>query len=1133
MPSKKPELSHPLPTRPGLQHNSSQISQQSNSVPSTPHQHARKLSFDSRSPSPSGALNHSPRSAYSESNSTLLPLRKPPPSCKYEKGMANSRRRMPYDIGDAKLEKAKGPLKKKLNPEEEKSLTQAMKDLYQRLLPSPESDDRRARFVQKLEKLLNDQWPGNDIQVKVFGSSGNKLCTFDSDVDICITTPMKELERVCMLANALANHGMERVVCVPNAKVPIVKIWDPELQLACDMNVNNTLALENTRMIKTYVDIDERVRPLAMIIKYWTKRRILNDAALGGTLSSYTWICMIISFLQTREPPILPSLHQRSHERREVIDGIDVSFDDDLKSLHGFGGRNRETLGELLFHFFRRYGHEIDYEKLVVSVRQGKLISKEEKMWHLMQNNRLCVEEPFNVKRNLGNTADDTSVRGLHIELRRAFTLIADEVNLEKCCEQYVWPVEQKPVWEKPPAQPRPVLSRSSSQTGRGGRGGHGSTRGGRHSNNHNFRGSSQQFRRASSGAAIANGPPGLLPQHQPGMSPQEYYMQAHHAQNQLQDQLYQSYQLLQAQLQESELRYHLLHQVQAQVQARNQSPAHTSGQASPAPYANGHNNPHPATLDHPPLTAPVRPGFYFYPLQYPGAVPTQPHQPGASTNPSSPSITPAVPELRRSLHRSSVGERSATSSFRSQSQPASRPLPSALNLQGLAASNYGLGGLSAYEQLRHQRREVHVGEPGDGQLETPLEPSSLAPGTDSSPDEQPKEYVGYYQIDAAQPVYNHLEISGLPHISAHGELPHRQRRVSPDQLPPPISNRLRQSSRSPSPLGSSPALLSGSQAEVPTPIFSQSNLVNETLTSTKEPVQDRPVENRSPLIVNGSTISACSKGPGDADPHLSHEEQNCGLCASAFELHAQDLPQSTASESSRHKLYAQQLLEKHNQAETVKSEPGTASPSHIARANHLTLSSPSIPASTSPYSGASTSHLHWPSDEEGNPSPRLSPNLRQRASRRVSLLPINSIPPLDTTRVTTDAAHESTLSTASPLTPVPEMRSPSPTILRPLTAPLGTDSNAPKGTRSDRKSKAPQPPPTPIGIASKQKQVDTAAPGVNGHIRGSASMGSGTPSSWQGPKPKRRKSGTKKGPGIGKSHVEDLPTDESERKGG
>jgi len=71
---------------------------------------------------------------------------------------------------------------------------------------------------------------------------------------------------------------MEKVICVPTAKVPIVKIWDPELRLACDMNVNSSEALENTRMIKTYVQIDARVRPLAMIIKHWTKRRILNDA---------------------------------------------------------------------------------------------------------------------------------------------------------------------------------------------------------------------------------------------------------------------------------------------------------------------------------------------------------------------------------------------------------------------------------------------------------------------------------------------------------------------------------------------------------------------------------------------------------------------------------------------------------------------------------------------------------------------------------------------------------------------------------------------------------------------------------------------------------------------------------------
>ena len=82
--------------------------------------------------------------------------------------------------------------------------------------------------------------------------------------------------RLAMLTKSL--DGMERVVCVSGAKVPIVKMYDPELKLACDMNVNNTLALENTRLVRTYVEIDPRARPLMMIIKYWTRRRIINDA---------------------------------------------------------------------------------------------------------------------------------------------------------------------------------------------------------------------------------------------------------------------------------------------------------------------------------------------------------------------------------------------------------------------------------------------------------------------------------------------------------------------------------------------------------------------------------------------------------------------------------------------------------------------------------------------------------------------------------------------------------------------------------------------------------------------------------------------------------------------------------------
>jgi DNA polymerase sigma len=72
--------------------------------------------------------------------------------------------------------------------------------------------------------------------------------------------------------------GMKDVICVSGAKTPIVKMLDPESGFLCDMNINSTEALENTRLIKTYVEIDPRVRPLTMIIKHWTKRRIINDA---------------------------------------------------------------------------------------------------------------------------------------------------------------------------------------------------------------------------------------------------------------------------------------------------------------------------------------------------------------------------------------------------------------------------------------------------------------------------------------------------------------------------------------------------------------------------------------------------------------------------------------------------------------------------------------------------------------------------------------------------------------------------------------------------------------------------------------------------------------------------------------
>ncbi|KAF2030775.1 hypothetical protein EK21DRAFT_64768 [Setomelanomma holmii] len=473
------------------------VSQHSNSVPSTPLQVARRYDTRSRSPSPNGGLgSHSPRSVSSEANSTMPTLRPARPfKCKFETTIGFlGRRRMPYHSADI-LDKAKEEPKETLDPHEDGKLSGDMRELYDRLQPTQENTDIRNKFVAKVQRILETEFPGNEFNVSIFGSSGNMLWTADSDVDICIQTPMKRLEEMHMLAEALDKHGMEKVVCIPAAKVRIVKVWDPELQLSCDLNVNNVAALENTRMIKTYIQIDERVRPLAMIIKHWTKKRILNDAG---------------------------------------------HFADDVDKLQRFGQENKESLGQLLFHFFRLYGHAVDYEKVAISVRQGDRIKREEKNWHPGGGqkegvNRLCVEEPFSTDRNLGNSADDYAWHGIHLEIRRAFDLLADGQQLEKACEQFEFPAQEQTssIFKKPQSQKATITSSVPNRSGRGGSN-HRGGRGGFSNRNQNATG-----RRSSGSNSYIQGRPPFL--QSPPISAgagQEYFQFPRGLHDQLHDQL-------------------------------------------------------------------------------------------------------------------------------------------------------------------------------------------------------------------------------------------------------------------------------------------------------------------------------------------------------------------------------------------------------------------------------------------------------------------------------------------------------------------------------------------------------------------------------------------------------------------
>ena len=558
------------------------------------------------------------------------------------------------------------------------------------------------------------------------------------------------------------------------------------------------------------------------------------DIALGGTLSSYTWICLILNFLQTRNPPVLPSLHKKPHEVRAESDGRRAGFNDDLKRFRGFGKSNNETLGELLFNFFRRYAYDLDYEKSVVSVREGRLISKEGKKWHLMQNNRLCVEEPFNTDRNLGNTADDTSFRGIHLELRRAFDLVK-EAKLADCLEQYEFPAAEERIWEKPTPKPPPVLSRSRSQSQssvRGNRGGFG-TRGGRHGQHHR---TGQGARRASSAAALnkyAVPQNGLQGVRGGDYSSRDHPLQAQYERLRLHDRLFNEFQYLQQQ--EHGLR---LIQAQRELEAQVAQATHAPRNGLSIPHQGTPGQLSPIPTNHQiPLAAPIRSGQYLYPFAYPQVQGTP--QQNVHTQPSSPSMKPAQPDLRRSVSRSSAAESAYAANHRSHSQPA-RPLPVNVAVQSAPPLPLNSAAFLQYQHLRQQHLYNQIEQGRYRHAEVPMyqDPRRL-PMDQPLEADMPKEYVGYWVNDSSPP----RAYRDDPRFQTYQEPQLRARGV------PRNFSRLKNASRSPSP---SPVLPFRDRAYS---VRSESSAPPGPPQPRTERIQVAAPGSRAsgPLIVNGS----------------------------------------------------------------------------------------------------------------------------------------------------------------------------------------------------------------------------------------------------------------------------------------
>uniref|UniRef100_A0A8C5WRB7 polynucleotide adenylyltransferase n=1 Tax=Laticauda laticaudata TaxID=8630 RepID=A0A8C5WRB7_LATLA len=292
-------------------------------------------------------------------------------------------------------------------------LSQQVLELFQACQQQTYDLNKKELCRTQLQREIQQIFPNS--RLFLVGSSLNGFGTRSSDGDLClvvkeepVSTGKKMLQEVFIFFTA---SYIERPQLI-RAKVPIVKFRDKVSCMDFDLNVNNVAGIRNTFLLRTYAYIENRVRPLALVVKKWANFHGINDAS-RGTLNSYSLVLMVLHYLQTLPEPILPSLQKNYPE----------SFDPTMQlhlvhrapcTIPPYISKNQSTLGDLLLGFLKYYATEFDWNNQMISVREGKAIPRLDGIeW---RNKFICIEEPF----DRTNTA-----RAVHE--KQKFDVITDE----------------------------------------------------------------------------------------------------------------------------------------------------------------------------------------------------------------------------------------------------------------------------------------------------------------------------------------------------------------------------------------------------------------------------------------------------------------------------------------------------------------------------------------------------------------------------------------------------------------------------------------------------------------------------------------------------------------------------------
>ncbi|KAF9930181.1 hypothetical protein FBU30_000781 [Linnemannia zychae] len=260
-------------------------------------------------------------------------------------------------------------------------------------------------LIKCLEAELSEYFNYCFLSLSPIGSFATGLHTKYSDLDMTLTGSIRDIT-ISKLADALRHFNYESVTIsepstlspqpssssllsssttIPLIPQSFITFVDPKTETTCHLSLNDPLTVYRSKLVYTYNMTEPRFSPIYLALKRLAIYRNLitgsvhQDRYRSAPIGSYALALMLITFLQTENPPLLPKLQQTPAEGEEqdrpiketIVQGIDCSFDRDWEYHIGLGAGNSKSVAELLLDFCRFFGYVFDYESKEVNARIG------------------------------------------------------------------------------------------------------------------------------------------------------------------------------------------------------------------------------------------------------------------------------------------------------------------------------------------------------------------------------------------------------------------------------------------------------------------------------------------------------------------------------------------------------------------------------------------------------------------------------------------------------------------------------------------------------------------------------------------------------------------------------------------